>query len=74
MNSKDLFKWRHYSSEIIPLCVRWYCRYCLSYRNLEEMMNERGLKADHTTIYRWVQKYATEIKRRLKKFLKLPDK
>jgi hypothetical protein len=49
-----LFKWRHYESEIILLCVRWYLRYTLSYRDLEEMMNERGLSVDHTTIYRWV--------------------
>jgi len=35
--------------------VRWYLRYALSYSDLEEMMNERGLSVDHTTIYRWVQ-------------------
>src|SRR5215813_12591529 len=43
MAETDLFKWRHYESEIILLCVRWYLRYALSYRDLEEMMNERGL-------------------------------
>jgi transposase, IS6 family len=48
----NLFKWRQYESEIILLCVRWYLRYALSYRDLEEMMNERGLSVDHTTIYR----------------------
>src|SRR5215475_15149105 len=48
----NLFKWRHYESEIILLCVRWYLRYALSYRDLEEMMNGRGLSVDHTTIYR----------------------
>jgi len=48
----DLFKWRHYESEIILLCVRWYLRYALSYRDLEEMMRERGLSLDRTTIYR----------------------
>jgi hypothetical protein len=47
----DLFKWRHYEYEIIILCVRWYLRYALSYRDLEEMMRERGLSIDHTTIY-----------------------
>jgi transposase, IS6 family len=46
------------------LCVRWYLRYCLSYWDLEEMMAERGLNLDHTTIYRWVQKYAPELERR----------
>ena len=52
MAETDLFKWRHYESEIILLCVRWYLRYALSYRGFEEMMNERGLSVDHTTIYR----------------------
>jgi transposase-like protein len=50
---QPLFKWRHFETEIILLCVRWYLRYALSYRDLEEMMRERGLHVDHTTIYRW---------------------
>jgi transposase, IS6 family len=52
MIKSNPFKWRHYQSEIILLCVRWYLRYALSYRDLEEMMEERGLSLDHTTIYR----------------------
>ena len=52
------------------LCVRWYVRYSLSYRDLEEMMAERGLKVDHTTIYRWVQDYAPELEKRTKPQLK----
>lgn len=55
------FKWRHYAPDVILLSVRWYCRYALSYRDLEEMMRERGLPVDHTTIYRWVQRYAPEM-------------
>ena len=47
MAEPNLFKWRHYQSDIILLCVRWYLRYALSYRDLEEMMNERGLAVDH---------------------------
>jgi hypothetical protein len=43
----DLLKWRHYESEIILLCVRWYLRYALSYRDLEEMMWKRNLAIDH---------------------------
>jgi transposase-like protein len=53
MNPSTPFKWRHFESEIILLCVRWYLRYSLSYRDLQEMMQERGLHVDHTTIYRW---------------------
>ena len=64
------FKWRHYESEIILLCVRWYLRYALSYRDLEEMMSERGLSLDHTTIYRWVQHCAPELDKRSRPYLK----
>ena len=52
MDQQNPFKWRHYEADIILLCVRWYLRYSLSYRDLEEMMRERGLHVDHTTIYR----------------------
>ena len=52
MSKSGSFKWHHYNAEIILLCVRWYLRYALSYRDLEEMMRERGLSLDHTTIYR----------------------
>ena len=64
---------RHYESEIILLCVRWYLRYALSYRDLEEMMNERGLSVDHTTIYRWVQAYAPELEKRIRPHLRLTN-
>ena len=70
MNAATLFKWRHFESEIILLCVRWYLRYALSYRDLEEMMAERGLSVDHTTIYRWVQRYAPELEKRCRLHLK----
>lgn len=60
------FKWRHFQGEIILWAVRWYCRYGVSYRDLEQMMGERGVGVDHSTIYRWVQKYAPEIEKRLR--------
>jgi transposase-like protein len=50
MASPDLFKWLHFLPEIILLSVRWYCRYAVSYRDLEEMMAERGVRVDHSTI------------------------
>jgi IS6 family transposase len=71
LTNSNPFKWRHYQSEIILLCVRWYLRYALSYRDLEEMMNERGLSLDHTTIYRWVQAYAPELEKRIRPHLRL---
>jgi transposase, IS6 family len=70
MDTPTSFKWRHFEAEIILLCVRWYLRYALSYRDLEEMMRERGLQVDHTTIYRWVQHYAPELDRRCRRHLK----
>src|SRR5438094_727973 len=70
MNNQNPFKWRHFEAEIILLCVRWYLRYALSYRDVEEMMTERGLSVDHTTIYRWVQRYAPEIEKRCRPHLK----
>jgi transposase, IS6 family len=51
-------------------CVHWYLRYALSYRDLEEMMRERGLSVDHTTIYRWVQAYAPELEKRIRPHLR----
>ena len=59
-----LFKYRHFEPEIILLCLRWYLRYSLSYRDLEEMMAQRGLWVDHTTIYRWVQHYAPILEKK----------
>ena len=53
MRTGDPFKWWHFEGELILLRVRWY----LSYRDLEEMMGERGVVVDHTTVYRWVQRY-----------------
>jgi transposase, IS6 family len=70
MNPQNPFKWRHFEAEIILLCVRWYLRYSLSYRDLEEMMRERGLYVDHTTIYRWVQCFAPELDKRCRPHLK----
>ena len=70
MTEQHPFKWRHFEAEIILLCLRWYLRYSLSYRDLEEMMLERGLHVDHTTIYRWVQHYAPVLDRRCRAHLK----
>jgi IS6 family transposase len=70
-HSSSPFKWRHYPPELILLCVRWYCRYQLSYRDVEEMMRERGLDVDHSTVFRWVQRYAPEINKRIRQHLKM---
>jgi transposase-like protein len=49
-----LFEGRHFDQEVNVLCVRWYLRFKLSFRDLAEMMAERGLLIAHTTIMRWV--------------------
>ena len=64
------FKWKHFVGEIILLNVRWYLKYPLSYRNLEEMMAERGVKVDHTTIMRWVHQYSPEIEKKVRRYLR----
>jgi hypothetical protein len=43
--------------EVITVAVRWYLRYGLSYRDVEEMLAERGMEVDHVTVYRWVQRF-----------------
>ena len=73
MQSKNPFKWRHFEGSLILLCVRWYLRYGLSYRNLEEMMLDRGLSVAHTTIYRWVQRYAPELDKRCRPHLTMTN-
>ncbi|EOK5970047.1 IS6 family transposase, partial [Vibrio parahaemolyticus] len=64
------FKGRHFSGQVILWAVRWYCKYGISYRELAEMLEERGVNVDHTTLYRWVQKYAPEMEKRLRWYWK----
>ncbi|NJC99484.1 hypothetical protein EWM58_03380 [Candidatus Erwinia dacicola] len=58
------FKGRHFERHIILWAVCWYCKYGISYRELQEMLAERGVNVDHTTIYRWVQRSAPEMEKR----------
>jgi len=55
------FKGRHFKKIIIMMAVRWYLAYALSYRNIEELMAERGVNVDHSTINRWVIKYSPKL-------------
>src|SRR3984893_30993 len=64
----ELFEGRHFDREVIILCVRWYLRFKLSLRDLVEMMAERSLSRAHTTIMRWVQRYAPEFEKRWRRF------
>ncbi len=69
-----IFKWRQTAPELILCAVRWYLRYSLSLRDVEELFAERGLAADHTTIWRWVQRYGPELEQRLRRQLKPTNK
>ena len=63
MPASELFKGRQFDREVIVLCVRWYLSYKLSFRDLVEMMSERGITLAHTTILRWVQRYVPEFEK-----------
>src|SRR3977135_2292128 len=65
-----LFKWRQFEPEVILLAVGWYLRFSLSYRDVEELLAARDLHADHVTVWRWVQRYAPELQRCLRRHLK----
>ena len=69
-----LFRGRHFRDEIIVLCLRWYLRYPLSYRDLEEMMAERGLAIDHSTLARWVHRYAPVLNERIRSEMRNPNR
>ena len=63
-NRDPLFLGRWFADPIIILCVRWYVSYKLSYRDLVEMMADRGLSVSHTTLMRWTVRYAPEFERK----------
>jgi transposase-like protein len=68
LSIEELFKGRHFDREIIILCVRWYLRFKLSFRDLVEMIAERGIDLAHTTIMRWIQRYTPEFVKRWDRF------
>ena len=66
------FKQRHFKQDVILMLVRWYVAYALSYRDIEELAKERGLKIDHSTINRWVIHYAPKLEETFRKRRKRP--
>ena len=54
---RSAFAGFRFPSDVIVLAVRWYLRFGLSYRDLEELLTERGVEVDHVTMYRWVQRF-----------------
>jgi IS6 family transposase len=74
LQQPPVFKWRHFAPEVILCAVRWYLRYSLSYRDVQELLVERGLEVDHTTVWRWVERYAPELEERTRPHLKPTNK
>lgn len=72
-HSSSLFHSCHFAPAIIILCVRWYLTYKLSYRDLVEMMAERGVDVSHTTILRWVQSFVPEFEKRWNRYARPVD-
>src|SRR5262249_8774660 len=70
----DTVPTRHFQDHAIVLCVRWYLRYCVTSRDLEELMAERGLAVDHSTIGRWVLRYAPELHKRIRRDTRTPNR
>jgi transposase-like protein len=64
------FKGRQFSAEVILWAVRWYLMFPISYRDLELMLQDRGVSVDHTTIFRWIQAYAPELEKRIRPHLR----
>ena len=70
MGSGWTFKGRQFASEVILWAVLWYLMFPISYRDLELMLRDRGIEADHTTIFRWIQAYAAELEKRVRPHLR----
>ncbi|MDI2111911.1 IS6 family transposase [Commensalibacter nepenthis] len=70
LRSRDDFKGRHFNGLMIIQAVNWYLRYCLSYRDIEELFLERGINIDHSTLNRWVLRYAPLLEKRLRSYRK----
>jgi IS6 family transposase len=69
--SKNPFKGRQFTAELILWAVRWYLQFPISSRDLERMLADRGITVDHTTPFRWIQAYAPELDKRIRPHLQM---
>src|SRR5829696_3658957 len=67
MTDARAFRGFRFPAEVILWAVRWYLQFPFSYRNLERMLADRGVAVDHTTMYRWVQHFAPELEKRMRR-------
>jgi transposase-like protein len=65
------FKGRHFPKDLILMAVRWKLAYPLSYRNIEELMEERNVDVDHSTVQKWIIHYALQLDQSFRKRNKL---
>ncbi len=61
------FKWKHFAPEIILWCLRWYGSTPMSYANLSDMLAERGISVNRSTIYRWFIEYSSKLRKKLRR-------
>ena len=67
MTTARAFRGYRFPAEVILWAVRWYLQFPISYRDLERMLADRGVEVDHTTMYRWVQRFAPELEKRTRR-------
>jgi transposase, IS6 family len=70
MTPARAFRGCRFPAEVILWAVRWYLRFPVSYRDLEHMLADRGVQVDHVTLYRWTQRFAPELEKRLRRHLR----
>jgi IS6 family transposase len=73
IRQNQAFKGRQFTAEVILWAVRWYLMFPISYRDLELMLQDRGVEVDHTSIFRWIQAYAAELEKRIRPHLRLSN-
>ncbi|WP_210345903.1 IS6 family transposase [Microvirga soli] len=71
--NENPFKGRQFTAEIILWAVRWYLQPPISYRDLERMLCDRGVHVDHTTLFRWIQAYAPELDKRIRRHVRMTN-
>ena len=69
-NAARAFRGFRFPAEVILWAVRWYLQFPISYRDLEAMLADRGVEVDHTSMYRWVQRFAPELEKRMHRYLR----
>ena len=70
MGPEQPFKGRQFTAAVILWAVRWSLMFPISYRDLELMLQDRGVHVDHTTVFRWIQAYAPELEKRIRPHLR----